>query len=108
MGFGVSGEAEDGGLGIKFAKSIERKLKVKHNVLVSEVLECFANVQRGFLEDTREDHKTDPPTHWFVEQTDKGRWLFIAFMLIDNEIVIKTAFDADENRKRIYTKLTSK
>lgn len=95
-------------VGIKFDDNIERKLKVKHNVLPSEVLECFANVQRGFLEDTREDHKTDPPTYWFVEQTDKGRWLFVAFMMIGGKIVVKTAFDADENRRKIYAKHTSK
>lgn len=94
--------------GIYISESIERKLKVKHNVLVSEVHECFANVQRGFLEDTREDHKTDPPTYWFVEETDKARWLFVAFMMIDREIKIKTVFDADEQRKRIYMNLTSK
>jgi hypothetical protein len=94
--------------GIYISESIERKLKVKHNVSVSEVYECFANVQRGFLEDTREDHKTDPPTHWFVEETDKARWLFIAFMMIDGVITIKTAFDANEHRKRIYMNLTSK
>ncbi|NPU91932.1 MAG: ADP-ribosyl-(dinitrogen reductase) hydrolase [Gammaproteobacteria bacterium] len=94
--------------GIKIDSSIERKLKVKHNVLPSEVLECFANVQRGFLIDPREEHKTDPPTHWFIEETDKGRWLFVAFMMVDGTIVIKTAFDADESRKKLYMKLTSK
>lgn len=93
--------------GIKFDETIERKLKVKHNVLPSEVRECFANVQRGFLEDTREDHKTNPPTRWFIEETDRGRALFIAFMMIEGKIVIKTAFDADDNRKHVYKNLTS-
>lgn len=95
-------------ISIHISDSIERKLKVKHNVLVSEVHECFANVQRGYLEDTREDHSTNPPTYWFVEETDKARWLFVAFMMIDGVITIKTAFDADEHRKRIYMNLTSK
>ncbi|MGD8174806.1 hypothetical protein [Marinimicrobium sp. ARAG 43.8] len=93
--------------GIKIDPSIQSKLKVKHNVKCSEVLECFANVSKGFLTDNRETHKTNPPTQWFVEQTDNGRWLFIAFMYIDETVVIKTAYDADETKKRLYSKLVS-
>ena len=94
--------------GIRIDDSIKNKLKVKHNVDCTEVVECFANVERGFVEDTRESHKTDPPTHWFVEQTDHGRHLFVAFMFIDGQVVIKTAYDASDERKKIYLKMTGK
>lgn len=97
-----------GGPNLRIDEAIKRKLQVKHNVECHEVAECFANVTRGFLQDTREEHKTNPPTHWFVEQTDKGRHLFIAFMFINGEVVIKTAFDATEERMKVYRKLTSK
>lgn len=95
------------GPNLRIDESIKRKLQVKHNVECSEVAECFANVTLGYLEDTRESHKTDPPTYWFVEQTDKGRQLFVAFMFIDGQVVIKTAYDADERRLKLYRKIAS-
>lgn len=95
-------------VGIRIDSSIESKLKTKHNVNCSEVRECFANVSKGYLEDTREDYQKEPKTYWFVEQTDHGRWLFIAFLFVDGEVIVKTAFDADEKRKKLYMKLTGK
>lgn len=89
-------------------QAIQQKLRIKHNVACSEVMECFANVTLGFLEDTREDHKTDPPTYWFVEQTDAGRNLFVAFMKVGDEIVVKTAFEPTEARIKLYKKVASK
>lgn len=93
------------GPNLHFDETIKRKLQVKHNVECSEVAECFANVTLGFVEDTRESHKTNPPTYWFVEQTDKGRLLFVAFMFIDKQVVIKTAFDATQDRLKIYRQI---
>ncbi len=95
-------------IGIKIDESIKQKLKIKHNVDCSEVLECIGNISKGFIKDTRESHLTDPPTHWFVEQTDSGRWLFVAVMMIKKELVIKTAYEADDNKKKLYIKLTRK
>ena len=95
-------------LDIKIDPTIETKLRSRHSVEPEEVAECFANVTLGFLEDTRESHKTNPPTYWFIEQTDTGRKLFVAFMQIDEEIVIKTAFDADQKRINVYTSLVGK
>lgn len=37
---------------LKISHRIELKLRNKHNVLVTEVWECFLNRERGFLEDT--------------------------------------------------------
>ncbi|MBL1259354.1 MAG: hypothetical protein COB33_002340 [Thiotrichaceae bacterium] len=62
---------------------------------------------RGFLEDTREDHKTDPITKWFVAETDRGRKLKVVFMQADNlDIHIKSAYMANEDEKWIYAKYT--
>lgn len=51
---------------LKISKSIIGKLKSKHNVSVDEVFECFLNRTKGLLEDTRVNHKTNPPTLWFI------------------------------------------
>ena len=89
--------------------NIIEKLRVKHKVEVSEVEECFANVTKGFLIDTREDYETDPPTRWFIEETNKGRKLLVAFMhFVDkNEIVLKSAYKPDAQQMKTYNKLTS-
>ena len=88
--------------------NIVEKLTTKHKVTVDEVTECFGNVTRGFLVDTREDHKTDPPTHWFISETNHGRKLFVAFVHFkkSNKIVLKSAYPADDKRIKIYNKLT--
>lgn len=46
--------------------AIRAKLQAKHDVSSKDVRECFENREGGFLEDDREDHRTDPPTLWFI------------------------------------------
>jgi hypothetical protein len=89
--------------------NIATKLKDKHKVEVSEVEECFANVTKGYLIDTQEDRKTNPPTRWFIEETNKGRKLLVAFIhFVDkNKIVLKTAFKPNAKQIKVYRKLTS-
>jgi hypothetical protein len=82
------------------------KLRDKHNVNESEVIECFSNIEKGHLKDTREDHKTDPPTLWFVAETDMGRLLKVVFMQDPdtNDMIIKTAYSANPQEIHIYNK----
>ena len=89
-------------LNIEISPGIEHKLRTKHKVEIEEVIECFANVTHGFVQDTREEHKTNPPTHWFIEQTDNARLLYIAFIHTDKTTVIKTAFEPSQKRMRAY------
>ncbi len=85
------------------SSKVSQKLNSKHNVSECEISQCFASRERGFLEDTREDHKTDPVTKWFVAETDRGRKLKVVFMQADNlDIHIKTAYIANDSEKRIY------
>ncbi len=84
--------------------SVRAKLKVKHCVDESEVIEAFANRGKGFLVDTREDHQTNPPTEWFISETDRGRKLKVCFMLRDGDIHIKTAYAANPTEIAIYNK----
>lgn len=79
------------------------KLKEKHRVTEQEVIECFQNRTRKALIDDREEHRTYPPTKWFISKTDAGRELKIVFVPISPvEIVVKTAYEPNEKVKRIY------
>jgi len=93
-------------LNLKFSEKVINKLQDKHDVSIDEVYECFFNFDSNgkFLMDTREDHKTDPPTLWFVSMTDKGRVLKVCFIEESKVISIKTAYDANSEEIRIYEK----
>ena len=87
----------------KISQRIIAKLKSKHKVDRKEILECFLNRTGGFLEDTREEHKTEPPTMWFIAETNKERKLKIVFMeLANGKYEIKTAYEPNKIEVRIY------
>ena len=48
------------------------KLKNKHNIPDPEsaIREAFCNMEGETLIDTREDHQSDPPTEWFISETN--------------------------------------
>lgn len=56
---------------------VRQKLIDKHSVTQPEIEQCFANREGNFLLDEREEHQSDPPTKWFIAQTDYGRKLKI-------------------------------
>lgn len=85
-------------MGIEFAKDVISKLRDKHNVTQKEVIECFANGEAIYLMDTAEDHRTDPPTQWFMAPTNHGRMLKVCFIRKDDDVVIKTAFEPSSNK----------
>ncbi|MGE3557247.1 MAG: hypothetical protein AB7M93_30515 [Candidatus Obscuribacterales bacterium] len=71
----------------------------------SDLHQCFENRYGSFLEDTREDHRTNPPTQWFISETDNGRELKVVFVQLNKtDIAIKSAFDPNSEEKRIYQK----
>jgi len=83
------------------------KLKLKHRVKEDEVVECFQNRIRPTLIDNREEHKTDPPTQWFIAETDAGRRLKVVFIQISrSEYVIRTAYPPDETEEKMYERNT--
>jgi len=89
--------------GLKISKNIAEKLKVKHSVTIDEVHECFLNRTKGLLEDTRVDHKTNPPTLWFIAETDHGRLLKIVYIeLLNGSYEVKTAYKPNDIEVRIY------
>lgn len=90
---------------LKISERILKKLKDKHRVKIEEVWECFINRIGGFLEDTRTSHRTEPPTMWFIAETDKGRLLKVVFMeLSDGNYEIKTAYEPNDTEVTIYEK----
>lgn len=91
-------------MAIQISSKTREKLASKHNVSEEEVAQCFANRVGNYLLDTREDHASDPPTLWFVSETDHGRKLKIVFVHRDGNIYLRTAFLADEKAIRIYDK----
>lgn len=90
-----------------FSPSVLEKLAKKHNVSVSEVIECFANRRGKPLTDNRIDHKTNPPTRWFVAETDMGRKLKVVYIVVDNSFEVKTAYLANQQEIDIYTKVAN-
>ena len=81
---------------------ITEKLSRKHRVTRAEIEQCFSNREGGLLLDEREDHKTDPPTLWFVASTNAGRELKVVYVQREGVIFLKTAYEANEDEKRIY------
>lgn len=82
-----------------FSDRILDKLDEKHGVSKKEVIECFYNSNdQDYLEDSREEHKTIPPTQWFLSYTDNGRLLKVVFVLKveTNTFYIKTAYEPSQ------------
>jgi uncharacterized DUF497 family protein len=92
-------------LNLNVSDAVIKKLHEKHHVTRVEVEECFYNRIKGLLEDTREQHKTNPATMWFIAETDEGRSLKVVFVELENETYeIKTAYEPNEDEVRIYEK----
>jgi len=95
-------------MGISISTSVRQKLATKHSVTENEVIECFSSRKANakFLKDNREEHKTNPPSLWFIGTTDTGRVLKVVFIYCSdsNEFVIKTAYEANGEEVRIYSK----
>jgi hypothetical protein len=90
---------------IIISKKIEQKLNTKHRVNRTEVEECFFNRVKGNLIDSRGDHRTKPPTEWFIAKTDSERLLKVVFVFDHGKVFIKSCFDADKESIRIYNKV---
>lgn len=84
-----------------------KKLATRHKVAFSEVLECFANRSGPPLKDKREKHMSDPPTLWFIAQTDMGRILKVVYIPKPEGPEVKTAYPANAMERQIYGSLTS-
>ena len=85
------------------SEAVAKKLKEKHQVSEAEVRQCFLNREGKFAYDTREDHRTNPPTLWFIAPTDAGRRLKVIFLRYSKtEYIIKSAYDAEPEAEELY------
>jgi hypothetical protein len=77
-----------------------------HQVTEDEILQCFANRDGRQCYDERPEHRSNPPTLWFVAETDYGRRLKVCYILhADTKLVeIKSAYLATDEVTRIYNK----
>jgi uncharacterized DUF497 family protein len=84
---------------------VRHKMSTKHNVVVAEVEQCFYNFTgTEFQDDKRAQHKSDPPTQWFISETDTGRLLKVCFMhYVDKQkFKIKSAFEPNQEELDIF------
>ena len=81
---------------------IKHKLLDQHNVKENEVEECFVNREGDILDDTREAHKTSPKTQWFIAETYYGRRLKVVFMVMPDNVTIKSAFEPNITEEQLY------
>lgn len=93
-------------MGLVISPSVRAKLaNKKPPVSEEEIEQCFANRNGLFLRDTRERHDSDPPTLWFIAETDYGRLLKIAFIRKAGAIIIRTAYPPNEVELNMYDRL---
>ena len=90
-------------MAIIISQKIRQKLEDEnHQVPEQDIAQCFANRVRTFVIDPREEHRTEPPTKWFVSETDYGRKLKVMFVMRGADIYIKSAYGATNEVERIY------
>ena len=87
---------------IKITAAVRKKLATKHGVAEHEVVQCLQNLDGCALEDTREEHKTDPPTKWIISPTNKKRLLKVVFVFKDGDFHIKTAYEPSRVEIELY------
>ena len=84
---------------------IEVKLIKKHGVRRIDIIQCFLNKEGSYLEDTRINNATIPPTLWFISETHQTIPLKIVFVFKDGNIYLKTAYPPNEHEIRIYNRI---
>lgn len=85
--------------------AVRQKISKKNPpVTEEEIKQAFANREGNYLTDKREEHATNPPTLWFIAETNKGKRLKVCFIDTGTDIVIKSAYVPNDDENRIYTK----
>lgn len=85
--------------------AVREKLKSRHQVSVAEVEQAVRNRVGALLADTREEHLTDPPTLWFLAETNKGRLLKVMVVVYNGNVHVKSAYEPSDAVRRLYGKL---
>lgn len=79
--------------------------QASHGSLTRRIIEqCFENHCGRFCEDDREEHRTDPPTLWFVAPDNQNRLIKVVFVQHAGTVYLKSAYPADPEVLRIFKK----
>ena len=87
---------------LEVSEFILEKLRSKHHVERREVEQCFENMSGPLLIDNREDHRSDPPTLWFLSRTNKGRRLKVVYIQTSSTIRLRTCYEPNDVEIAIY------
>ncbi|MDE2047383.1 MAG: ADP-ribosyl-(dinitrogen reductase) hydrolase [Betaproteobacteria bacterium] len=90
--------------GLTISAAVAMKLGNKHRVSRREVEQAFENRAGRLLKDQREQHRTDPPTLWFIAPSNKGRLLKVVYIQRGRAIELRTAYEPNEVERAIYAK----
>jgi hypothetical protein len=95
-------------MSIIISPKVRSKLRYKiPPVFEHEIMECFENRLKPSLIDTRDRHRTKPPTRWFIAETNTMRRLKIVFITArSGDHIIKTAYDPDDSEAKLYEEET--
>lgn len=77
------------------------------NVSEREVRECFMAWDGRFVDDPREEHKTQSgfPTRWFVGESHIGRMLKLVYVEDDENVYLKSAYLATGEIQSLFKAL---
>lgn len=78
------------------------KLRDKHDVTPKEVEQCFVNIDGPLLIDDREEHRSDPPTLWFLSRTNHNRVLKVVYIQQGMSIRLRTCYEPNDAEVAIY------
>lgn len=84
------------------SEAVKTKLQKKHQVTLREVEHCFLKREGRLLYDNRALTKTNPPTLWFIAQTNQNRKLKIVYIQKGLQVILKTAYEPNEEELAIY------
>jgi len=87
---------------VVISEAIRAKLSGAHDVTPKEVSQCFADRTGLLLVDTREVHRSDPPTLWFIAPTNASRLLKVCFVHRNGRNFVRTAYPPNEAELHIY------
>ena len=87
---------------------VHQKLATIHLVTQDEIEQCFMNHDGPYLTDAREAHATDPPTLWFIGETDAGRQLKVVFVPEHGNLSLRTAFRPSPIQAQVYFDATAR
>jgi hypothetical protein len=89
------------------SETTAQKLLEKHHVFEDEVIECFQTRSKKPLIDNREEHRTHPPTEWFIAETYAGRRLKVVYIqLSSTKCVIRTTYPPSDLEEEMYEQNT--